>query len=438
MLSNLLLTAISLSAVARVVTGTDPVVYISPTSQWRLEKQNSNPDQTCTNSQTNIFSSLANGGIGEEGQDICPSHSRNSTTPFSEPQTPREIIPWYSAHQCALSPFEDHQYCIYHSPTFASSRSVVLISSPSVAPTIFNSSAFTAPSPENQPSLYPLPSTPPPFIEKDLPGRGKGLIANRTIARGELILLSRPVLIVSEETYDTLNKKDRLPFQREAVGMLGAEAKRLFDGLAGHWGGDEVDDRIMTNAFGYTFGQEGKNFGVVVPEAARHSYIKSHWGFSCTCSHCTAPRAQKDVSDTRTEQIVHLRKQLLNFIPHRGFTATPAMALELIELYEVENLYASRAEGFMLAAARYCIWEDEKRTREYAQLALDNWLMWEMKGKANFELLEELVKEPKGSWCWALGARQQEELVEDWQVVLPEHTFMSAVHDEARNFVLEP
>lgn len=64
----------------------------------------------------------------------------------------------------------------------------------------------------------------------------------------------------------------------------------------------------------------------------------------------------------------------------------------------------------MLAAARFCIWEDEERTREYAQLALDHWLMWEKKGRANFEMLKGLVRGPGGSWCWGLGAAEQDEL----------------------------
>lgn len=64
----------------------------------------------------------------------------------------------------------------------------------------------------------------------------------------------------------------------------------------------------------------------------------------------------------------------------------------------------------MLAAARFCIWEDEERTREYAQLALDNWMMWEKRGQANLKMLRGLVGWPRGSWCWGLGAEGQDEL----------------------------
>jgi len=78
---------------------------------------------------------------------------------------------------------------------------------------------------------------------------------------------SAPVLIIDEATWDAFSDEERFPFQTQAVEILPPATRDLFYGLAGHFGGDRVEDIIRTNAFGTTFGGVGK-FGVIVPEAA--------------------------------------------------------------------------------------------------------------------------------------------------------------------------
>jgi hypothetical protein len=75
------------------------------------------------------------------------------------------------------------------------------------------------------------------------------------------------VLIIDEAIFDTFSDEERFPFQRKAVESLPPATKKILYGLAGHFGGDRVEDIIRTNAFGTTFGGVGK-FGVIVPEAA--------------------------------------------------------------------------------------------------------------------------------------------------------------------------
>lgn len=272
MFSNIFFTALSLGSLARVVVSSDSVVYISPTTpQWRLE----NSAQTCVNENRNLFGFLGNGEGRLGTENICPYWSQNTTFANGGEERTKSVVAWYDAHQCIRTPDLGNEYCIYYSPSFANNRGIVLISPPSLAPTFFNSSAFTSSDQPFEEEIYPRPSTPPSFVEKEIPAKGKGLLANRTIKRGELILLSRPVVIIGEETYDTVAKEERLPFQRKAVEYLGQEGRELFDGLAGHWGGDVVEDRVVTNAFGVVFGNEGRSFGVVVPEAAVSLLISS-------------------------------------------------------------------------------------------------------------------------------------------------------------------
>jgi hypothetical protein len=104
-----------------------------------------------------------------------------------------------------------------------------------------------------------------------------------------------------------------------------------------------------------------------------------------------------------------LRTSLLDFKSNREVTATPQIALQLIELYEIESLHSMLAEAYMFASLRYCIWEDETNTKLFAEKALGAWLMWERK-EGNKGMVEALSKNPTGGWCWGLGAQEQWEL----------------------------
>jgi hypothetical protein len=174
-----------------------------------------------------------------------------------------------NAPDCIQSPSNIDQYCAYTIPEFASGRGLSIVVSPHNLHNIIDTNIT-----HNllEPS-YPLSTDLPHFYETTLPGRGRGLIANHTFKRGDLIMIARPVLIIDESSFDTLAKEERFAFQRRAVEALPEEGRHLFRALAAHWGGDEVEDRIITNAFGVGCGFDGRKFAVVVPEAAVRSPI---------------------------------------------------------------------------------------------------------------------------------------------------------------------
>jgi len=136
---------------------------------------------------------------------------------------------------------------------------------------------------------------------------------------------------------------------------------------------------------------------------ARQKHIHDHWGFHCTCNHCSLSQSQQTLSDQRISKMIDLRTRLLGFSSEGHDNESREMALELIELYREEKLHAVMAEAYMLAALRFCAWNDEEKTKELAKLALDNWLVWEKKGEGNREMLGHVAASPKDSWCWNLG-----------------------------------
>lgn len=183
---------------------------------------------------------------------------------FSENSTSNELPMWESGQlpQCLSHPQSPESYCIHTSAGFSKNRGISIIATPSSTPIILNSTGFKSP-----PEIYPTWGSRQDFYETEIQGRGRGVIANRTFHRGDLIMSSTPVLIIDEGMFDAFSDENRFPFQRRAVETLPPATKKLFYDLAGHFGGDRVEDRIRTNAFGTSFGGLGK-FGVIVPEAA--------------------------------------------------------------------------------------------------------------------------------------------------------------------------
>lgn len=144
------------------------------------------------------------------------------------------------------------------------------------------------------------------------------------------------------------------------------------------------------------------------PYALRQAHIHAHWGFTCTCSHCSLPLDLRNLSDARISTLNTLRTSLLDFTP--SSTATPSIAIELIKLYEEEELWGVSAEAYMLAALRLAMWEDEEGTRSMAAKAVGAWLVWEKRGEKNKEEMMLVAREPRRAWCWGLRRSRKDEL----------------------------
>ncbi|KAK0117073.1 SET domain-containing protein 5 [Cadophora gregata f. sp. sojae] len=316
---------------------------------------------------------------------------------------------------CIKSGGSSSVYCLYVFSGFARGRGLAIIASPSVASNV--RSALSALDP-----LHELERR-DHFFEKALPGRGKGLISNYTFKKGDLILSSTPVFMIQERAMIDMNRADRLLLQRLSISALPIRSRGRFYDLAGHFGGDQTEDILLTNGFSATFGVSQESFGIVVPEAARlnhdcrpnarfafdsrtfvhkvhatrtiepgeeltfsyidekqiyaarQHHIKEHWGFDCQCRLCSSPEQLRNISDTRLQRIAVLRKYLFLFTAENYRNVTPDMALELISLYEEEGLNGALAEAYMVTALWYCIWGNVHRTKKYAALAVGNWLV---------------------------------------------------------------
>lgn len=83
------------------------------------------------------------------------------------------------------------------------------------------------------------------FYEKQLPGKGMGLIANRTIRKGEIIMQRTPTLLIQAKPHVYLDAEIREKLYQAALERLSESTRRKF--LRQY--GDTVHLKVDKNAF---------------------------------------------------------------------------------------------------------------------------------------------------------------------------------------------
>ena len=352
---------------------------------------------------------------------------------------------WSHRPECLASNQSADEFCLYTSSTFANDRGISVWVTPETASRLLHMPAFADPealADVNVPQNLP-------FVQTQIPGRGSGLISNRTLHRGDRILSNTPLYIVDETVYADFDLQKRAPLQRKGVHRLPRNSTQAFLDLWGHWGGDHVDDVINTNSFAVDMWEGTKDeiaVDIVLPEISRlnhdcrpnaHYYFDTetlthhihalrtigpgeeltityidpvqlrqrrqeelqwNWGFKCSCSSCTQPKALSTTSDTRIKQITALIKHLSN--RNASSRATPQMAELLISLYEQERILAPIAEAYTFAAREYNGVGDGYLAMKYASLAVEAGILYGGEKTNDVVDMKNLLEEPSKHWSW--------------------------------------
>lgn len=90
------------------------------------------------------------------------------------------------------------------------------------------------------------------FEEREVAGKGVGLVAKRLLRRGELIIAEPPSVMVHLDMRTSVSEETRLEMQRAAVDALPRGTRLETLGLAGRGRGDAVEDILDTNSFTVT------------------------------------------------------------------------------------------------------------------------------------------------------------------------------------------
>ncbi|KAF1953673.1 SET domain-containing protein [Byssothecium circinans] len=370
------------------------------------------------------------------------SYSGNGSLTLEDARASAEKVsnfPWTFWPECYSNEKTTEPVCVFSSQKFAGDRGVFIVSTSTLAYKMLNKPAFSDPEALNRVNHHENP----PFVEHEFPGKGRGLVANKTLNRGDQIFASTPLVITNPVSYELI-EKERLRLAHRGVDTLPDESKAKFWKLLDHFKGDPVDDRINTNAFDIEI--DGISQYAVLPEIAmlnhdcrpnaayfwdedtlshyvhatqtiypgeeitityidnerkrskRMENLKRNWGFDCSCSSCAAHSAMTGESDDRIGQIADLLRELDDWTP--SSKATPEMVETLISLYEQERLYASMGLAYKHAAEVYSSFGEKYPAIKYARLAAELSLL--DKGFKNHDVREmrNMAKDPELTWSW--------------------------------------
>ncbi|KAK3300599.1 uncharacterized protein B0H64DRAFT_428639 [Chaetomium fimeti] len=350
-------------------------------------------------------------------------------------EPPREYTvppPWQGPEHCHI------EFCIFSNPDAGEGMSLVTTSR----------SAFVVATSE-MPLSTGLEAG--AFYETEIAGKGSGLIANRTIRKGEIIMERPPALLIQSVPHADLSPEVRSDVYQAAVDRLPEPARARFLRQVG----SNIYDKIDRNSFRIFVDGDRKHSAHlgVFPEVSKFnhdcrpnvhyrlsglkhttvavrdipageeltiSYIYTgiarskrlsqldQWGFACSCQQCTLNTTESGASDNRIRQIKDLEAEIEELMSQkrRGVGLRPEMGGKLVQLYREERLDAYLAPAYTRAALIYAMFADEDRAREYAAEAVAA-LERETGPRAkDGESMRRLAEAPRGHWAWGVKVRK--------------------------------
>lgn len=174
----------------------------------------------------------------------CGHFSHNNTT--VKYHTLKNASPEWLPPKCIWNANSTKEYCVFTSTKFDNGRGISFMTTPDKAERIVQLPAFTNPKVLENVNHEPRP----PYEARKVPGKGIGLVANKTLYAGDLIFSNTPVLVVEQIIFEEFEENsDHVPLQELAIDNLPDAARTLFMNLHGHFGGNPYVDIFNTNAF---------------------------------------------------------------------------------------------------------------------------------------------------------------------------------------------
>lgn len=348
-------------------------------------------------------------------------------------------FPWTFWPECFSTEETIEPYCVFSDENFASGRGIFIITTKTFAYSMLEKDAFKNPKSLERMNHYENP----PFQQHEFPGKGRGLVANKTLHAGDQIFASTPLLLSDPDAYE-LPDSERLALLYRGVETLPSASRKLFWDLLGHFNDDPVEDRINTNNFETTV--DGVHQSAVFPEIAmlnhdcrpnaayffdeatlthfvhatrtiypgeeitityidnemnrakRMAKLEKHWGFKCSCSACTAHPSLTAESDARLNEMNILTKILNDWTPTSA--ATPEAAELLISLYKQERLYAGLSTAYKHAAEVYSSFGRKLEAIKYARLSTEVGMLDKGFRDSDVQEMKRMSSNPEMSWSW--------------------------------------
>ncbi|KAH6623654.1 hypothetical protein F5144DRAFT_595785 [Chaetomium tenue] len=153
-----------------------------------------------------------------------------------------------------LEPFSPD--CVFTLATFRGNQGISLITTPQLAASLADQLDDSRVSPRSRGQLANTGQGQrdgeAPYEVREIPGRGKGVLAKRKFLEHETVMVGFPVLIVrldfiNEDRYSTRQKRSMM---EASVRQLPPEQRKSIQALARSTGGEPILDGLRTNGFG--------------------------------------------------------------------------------------------------------------------------------------------------------------------------------------------
>ena len=145
----------------------------------------------------------------------------------------------------------EKEFCLYTSSSFHDGLGTSLITEPHIAASLVD--AIDDPGIEWQWRTHPNGSrfdarAEPPFEVRDLPGKGKGVVATRDIEAGEVLMVDFVAFLGNLDFFRAMSIGDTRKLFLQAFDQLPDQSRIM--SLARSSGGMVLDDILRTNGFG--------------------------------------------------------------------------------------------------------------------------------------------------------------------------------------------
>ncbi|OTB00691.1 hypothetical protein M426DRAFT_267234 [Hypoxylon sp. CI-4A] len=256
----------------------------------------------------------------------------------------------------------------------------------------------------------------PPYEVIDMPGKGKGTIATRHIKRAEVIMADWAALIVNLDFPTSVRRTLGYEYLHVAADQLSDPDRVLQLGRSNPFAADIMEDVLRTNAFSWPL--VGDPHMALYPDVSRinhacrpNAFIRftptsyavsvialrdiepgeeisityvplgktreerqealKKWGFTCTCSLCTASKAEVAASDYLRTKIKAMREEVMKAVERKDGGKAVKLTREVLELMRAEELAPLYASQYEIIARLYWIAGDRKTGTEYARMSVD-------------------------------------------------------------------
>ena len=351
--------------------------------------------------------------------------------PTREEGRRREVFPskWEDVGKCART------WCIFVNRGFAGGEGLVAVT------TRPNFEALRKIEVDANKRAASVPS----YYVDEVPGKGLGVIANRTLRRGDVVMTEYPAVLVHRSLeQSTIPQREQFALLDAAVDQLPLARREAFLAQMGHFGGHRITDILTTNAFQLDLGgPDGKHYGsfpgvsrfnhdcrpnvafyisdrlahitTVVrdvaaggelsityldsstPRVERQSRTRNAWGFPCGCSQCRLSDAASAKSDDRLVEMKKIEKEISDPL---STGVTPALLRKLVKLYKDERLECEVGGAYTLVALNYNMLGDATAAVKFAKLAEEAVVIEGGADVGDAQAMRELARAPKQHFTW--------------------------------------